>query len=81
MLQIETYTLEMIVKTMIEPKGNFEFTLQTFMGHVILSLANSQTSMFGISAGNCIRNPEPESIENLKQYTIVAREEVICATA
>jgi len=56
-LQIETCTPKSIVKTMIKQEGNFELTSRMFVGHVNLSLANSQATIFRITVGDCIRNP------------------------
>jgi len=62
-LQIEWCTPELIVKTTIELEGNIELTSQTFVGHVNLSLANSQATIFRISVGDFVRTLEIELIE------------------
>jgi hypothetical protein len=55
-LQSETCTPELMVKTAIKQEGNFELTSRTFVGHVNLSLANSQATIIQISVGDCVRN-------------------------
>jgi len=42
---------------MIKQEGNFELTSLTFVGHVNLSLANSQATIFWISVGDFVWNP------------------------
>jgi hypothetical protein len=37
---------------MIKQEGNFELTSRTFVGHVNLSLANSQATIFRVSVGD-----------------------------
>jgi hypothetical protein len=61
-LQIKTSTAKLIVEATIKQEGNYKLTSQTFMGHVDLCMANSQATIFWISVGNCVRNPEIESI-------------------
>jgi hypothetical protein len=57
LLQIETWSSKLIVKTTIIQEGNFELTSRTIVGHVNLSLANGQATINRISVGDCIRNP------------------------
>jgi len=66
---------------MSKQEGNFELTSCTFVGHIYLSLANSKATIFRISVGDCVQNPEIESIEVLQWYTIAAREQVIFVRA
>jgi len=60
--QIETGTSKVIVKTIIKQEGKFELTSRMTVGHVNLSLANSQATIFRISVRNCDPNPPIESI-------------------
>jgi hypothetical protein len=53
-LQIESGTHKFIVKTMMIQEGNFELTSQMIVGHVNLSLAKIQVTIFRISEGNCV---------------------------
>ena len=56
-LQIGTCTPTLIVKTTIKQEGNFELTSRMFLGHVNLSLANSQATILWITVGDCVQNP------------------------
>jgi hypothetical protein len=56
LLQFETCTLKLIVKTSINQEGTFELIPRTFVGHVNLSLANSQATIFRICVSDFIQN-------------------------
>jgi hypothetical protein len=56
LLLIKTCTPTLIVKTTISQGGNFDLTSQTFVGHINLSLANSQATIFQISVGSSVQN-------------------------
>jgi len=53
-LQIKTCTAILIGKTTIKQQGNFELTSQTFVGHVNLTVANSQATVFRTSVGDSV---------------------------
>jgi hypothetical protein len=65
LLEIETCTPKLIVKKPIYPDRNSELTSLMFVGHVTVSLDNSQPTIFRISVGNRDRNPSTELIEIL----------------
>lgn len=48
-LQFKTCTSKLIIKITIKQAGNFEYTSETFVGCVMLSLANSQATIVRIS--------------------------------
>ena len=74
LLQIETCTPELIMKTMIEQEQNFELTPRKFVGHVNLSLANRQANILRISVGDFVQNMYIALIDVLQRYTIAAWE-------
>jgi len=57
-LQIKICTSKLIVKTMIKQEENIELTLWMFVGHVNLIMANSQATIFRISVGDIVWNPD-----------------------
>jgi hypothetical protein len=57
LLQIETCTSKLIVKTMIKQDENIELTSETFAGHVDLSFANSQDTIVQIAVSDSVPNP------------------------
>jgi len=56
LLQIETCTSKLIVKTTVKQEGNFKLTSREFVGHVYLALANSQAIIFRMSVRQCLLN-------------------------
>jgi len=80
-LQIETCIPKLIVKTMIKDVGNIELASQMFVGHVNLSLANSQAAILRYTIGDFVRYLSIESIELFPQYTIATWEQVLFARA
>jgi hypothetical protein len=55
-LQMKTCSPQLIIKAMIKQDGNFEITLQNFVGHVNLFLANSSATIFWINVGDWVPN-------------------------
>jgi hypothetical protein len=74
LLQIETCTSKMNVKTTITQEGNFEFASWTFVGHVNISWTDSPAAIFQIWLGDSIQNPLIKLVEVIQQYTIASRE-------
>jgi len=56
LLQIKTCTPRLIMKATVHQDGHCELTSQTFVGHVNLSLANSQATIIRISVGDFVPN-------------------------
>jgi hypothetical protein len=54
LLQIETCTPKLTIKTTIKQEGNFELTSQTMVGLVNLLLDYSQGTIFRMSVGDCV---------------------------
>jgi len=81
LLQIETCTPKLMVKTTIEQEVNFELTSRRFVGHVNLSFANSQATIFRIQLGDCVWNASISSNDVLQRYTKAAWEQVFLARA
>jgi len=79
LLEMKTWTRELIVKTTIKHQVNFVLPSPTFVGDVNLALANSQVTILRIAVGKCVRNPQTESIEGMQLHTLAAREQVIFA--
>jgi hypothetical protein len=50
---METGTHILIMKRKIKQEGNFELTLETFVGHANLYMVNSQAIILRISVGDC----------------------------
>jgi len=81
LLQIETCTPELIVKTPIKQEGNFELTSCTYVGHVNLSFANGQATILRITVGVTVQHRKIESVEVSQRYSIAPLEQVMFVRA
>jgi len=80
-LQIETCTPKLLVKTTTKQHRNFKLPLGWFAGHLNLYFVNSQATIFHITVGDWVQNPQIQSIEVLQWYTIAAWQQLFLARA